>query len=69
MHFDPKNYKIYYDFYVLDNNCYILSNNLLKIFFKKVGTPQKLGQNCQKWAKNEKNCEKLVLNSFWSKKL
>ena len=51
MHFDPKNYIIYYDFYVLDNNCYILSNNLLKKILKKVGTPPKLGQN---WAKNEK---------------
>ena len=46
MHFDQKNYKIYYDFYVLDINCYMLNNNPLKK--KKVGTPQ----NWAKFAKN-----------------
>ena len=64
MHFDTKNYKKYYDFNVLDHNYYILNNNLLKNFLKKVGAPQ----NGAKIAKNEqkirKIVKKLVLNAF-----
>ena len=30
MHFDTKNYKIYYDFNVLHNNYHMLNNNMLK---------------------------------------
>ena len=55
MHFDPKNYRKYYAFNVLDNNYHMLNNNLLIKIRKKVATPQN-------WAKITKNKQKIRTN-------
>ena len=69
MHFDPKNYKKYYDFNVLNNNYHMLNNNLLKKKFKKSRYTPKIGSKLSKMSnKNEqklrKIVKKLVLNAF-----
>ena len=51
MHFEPKNYKKYYDFNVLDNNYHMLNNNLLKKKQKKKYLRLKIGPKLPKMSK------------------
>ena len=54
MHFDPKIIKKYYDFNVLDNNYFMLNNNVLGKIIKKKMKKQVF------WNKTSQKCKNSI---------